>query len=283
MVGWLGPCVLLIVGIVLWPLFETIRAAFQKFSLTGRPKGWIGFDNFRELFSSPDFLPVLGNTAVWVVGGVLGTTLLALPMAQLLTRRFPGRGILEAVLVVPWAASVVMTAIAFRWILNYYYGVLNPLLQRIGAIDSPVDWLANPATARPVMIAVVIFVSLPFTTFALFAGLRAIPEDVYEAAAVDGASAMQTYRRVTIPLLRGPLGITVILNTLWIFNSFPIVYVLNKSNPGYGNDTTITYMYKLAFLTEHDIGLGSAMAVVNLFIAAFAVAIFLRTTRTDLT
>lgn len=281
LLGWIGPSVALIVLVVIYPMFETIRSGFQEFSLTGAVKGWAGFDNFTRILSDPDLPRVLVNTVVWVVGGVLFTTLLALPLGQLLNKQFAGRRLLRIALIVPWATSVVMTAIGFRWILNYYYGVLNPFLMSLHIIGEPIDWLGDNRTITPVMIATAVFISLPFTSFAVLAGLKGIPDDVQEAAQIDGANRWQSYRHITLPLLRGPVAVTVLLNTIWIFNSFPIIYVLNKSNPGYLNDTTITYMYKVAFITERDIGAGAAMAVLNILIIGVCVALYVRRARLE--
>jgi len=281
LIRWIGPSVLLIVGVVIYPLVETALAAFRNFSITGATKGWAGLDNFETVLSNPSILQVALNTALWVVCGVVITTVLALPLGQLLSKHFPGRRVLRIALIVPWATSVVMTAIGFRWILNYYYGVLNPFLMQLGIIREPVDWLGNDDTVGPVMIAVVIFVSLPFTSFAVLAGLNTLSPSVLEAAQVDGASRWQSYRHITLPLLREPVMVTVLLNTMWIFNSFPIIYVLNKSNPGYGHDTTTTFMYKLAFLTEYDVGAGAAMAMINVLFLGVLVALYVRRTRLE--
>lgn len=276
LLAWIGPSVALVVLVVVYPLFETTRASFQEFALTGAVKGWAGFANFEKILTDPDLPRVALNTIIWVAAGVSLTTLIALPLGQLLNREFIGRRLLRVALIVPWATSVVMTAIGFRWIANYYYGVLNPFLMRLHLISEPVDWLGDARTLFPTMIATSVFISLPFTAFAVLAGLKGIPEEVNEAAKIDGAGRWQTYRHITLPLLRGPLTVTILLNTVWIFNSFPIIYVLNKSNPGYLNDTSITYMYKVAFLVDRDIGAGAAMAVLNVLIIGVCVALYVR-------
>jgi multiple sugar transport system permease protein len=279
LLGWLGPSVVVIVGVVVYPLIETLIASFQSFSLTGAVSGWAGFANFASILTNPALPRVALNTLVWVGAGVLLTTLLALPLAQLLSKDFWGRRILRIALIIPWATSVVMTAIGFRWILNYYYGVLNPFLLQLHIISHPVDWLGDQSTILWVMVGSVVFISLPFTSFAVLAGLRGIPGDVLEAAQMDGAGRWKAYRHIVLPLLRGPLAVTVLLNSIWIFNSFPIIYVLNKSNPGYLNDTTTTFMYKVAFLTDHDIGAGAAMAVINVLVIGVSVGIYVRRSR----
>jgi ABC-type sugar transport system permease subunit len=281
LVGWIGPSLLLVVGVVLYPLYEVARTSFQHVSITGAVLGPAGLDNYRLLFDSPNIPRVIVNTVLWVVIAVAVTTALALPLGQLLSVDFPGRRLVRAAVIVPWASSVVMTAIGFRWVLNYYYGALNPLLKALHIIHAPIDWLGDGAAARWVMIGVVVFVSLPFTAMAILAGLKSIPEDAIEAAHLDGAGSLRTYWYVVLPQLRGPLVVTVLLNTVWIFNSFPIIYVLNFSNPGYQNDTSTTYMYKISFLTDHNVGEGASMSVINVAVLAIAVALFVRRARLD--
>jgi ABC-type sugar transport system permease subunit len=130
------------------------------------------------------------------------------------------------------------------------------------------------------MIAVGVFVSLPFTTYVLLAGLQSIPGDVYEAAKVDGASRWRTYRAVTLPLLRPALLVAAVLNMIYVFNSFPIIWTLNDRNPGFAHDTLITYMYKIAFKSAlRDVGLAAALGVVNVLAIFTAVLGYLRVAR----
>jgi len=143
-----------------------------------------------------------------------------------------------------------------------------------------VDWLGDDRTVMPAMIAVGVFVSLPFTTYVLLAGLQAIPGEVYEAARVDGASGWRTYRSVTLPLLRPALLVAAVLNMIYVFNSFPIVWTLNDRNPGFAHDTMITYMYKIAFKSAmRDVGLAAALGVVNVLVILVAVFGYLRAAR----
>jgi ABC-type sugar transport system permease subunit len=171
-----------------------------------------------------------------------------------------------------------MTAKLFVWIYDYYFGILNHLLLSLRLIAAPVDWLGDDATVMGAMIAVGIFVSLPFTTYVVLAGLQAIPGEVYEAARVDGASAWRSYTGVTLPLLRPALLVATVLNVIYVFNSFPIVWTLNDRNPGFAHDTMITYMYKIAFKSGlRDVGLAAALGVVNVLVILMLVAVYLRT------
>ncbi len=255
-----------------------MRASFGQYSITGLHQGSVGVRNYARLLEQEALPTVVANTAVWVTVVVAVTLVVSLALAQLLNASFPGRRIVRWALIVPWAASLVMTAKLFVWIYDYYFGVLNHLLVSLHVIARPVDWLGNDATVMGAMIAVGIFVSLPFTTYVLLAGLQAIPPDVYEAARVDGASAWRAYASVTLPLLRPALLVATVLNVIYVFNSFPIVWTLNDRNPGFAHDTTITYMYKIAFKSSlRDVGLSAALGVVNVALILLAVTLYLRT------
>jgi ABC-type sugar transport system permease subunit len=223
---------------------------------------------------------VLANTAVWVGLVVAITLAISLALAQLLDQPFPGRRLVRWALLVPWAASLIMTAKLFVWIYDYYFGILNRLLTATGLAAAPRDWLGDDATVMGAMVAVGVFVSLPFTTYVLLAGLQTIPGEVYEAARVDGASGLAAYRTVTLPLLRPALLVAVVLNVIYVFNSFPIVWTLNDRNPGFAHDTMVTYVYKLAFKSAlRDVGLAAALGVVNVALILAAVLAYLRAVR----
>jgi multiple sugar transport system permease protein len=267
-------------AIVLYPTIQLVRASLSQYSVTGLSQGFVGLRNYARLLEQEALATVVVNTVVWVAVIVAVTTVVSLGLAQLLASRFPGRRLVRWALIVPWAASVIMTSKLFAWIYDYYFGILNPALQALGILEHPVDWLGDDSTVMGAMITVGIFVSLPFTTYVLLAGLQVIPADVYEAARVDGASAWRIYRSVTLPLLRPPLLVAAVLNIVHVFNSFPIVWTLNDRNPGFGQDTMITYMYKIAFKSSlRDVGLAAALGVVNVLLILVAVAVYLRTVR----
>ena len=274
---WLGPSLALIAAVVLYPAVALVRASLSRFSITGVRQGPVGVANYVRLLEQEALPTVVANTVLWVVAIVLVTVVLSLGLAQLLNQDFPGRRVVRWALIVPWAASLIMTAKLFAWIYDYYFGILNHALLSLRLIAAPVDWLGNDATVMSAMIAVGVFVSLPFTTYVVLAGLSAIPAEVYEAALVDGASAWRTYWSVTMPLLRPALLVAVVLNVIYVFNSFPIVWTLNDRNPGFAHDTMITYMYKIAFKSSlRDVGLAAALGVVNVLVILLGVLFYLR-------
>ena len=275
---WLGPSLALIAAVVLYPAVALVRASLSRYSITGVRQGSVGAANYARLLEQEALPTVVANTILWVAAIVLVTVLLSLGLAQLLNEDFPGRRLVRWALIVPWAASLIMTAKLFAWIYDYYFGILNHVLLSLRLVAAPVDWLGNDATVMAAMIAVGIFVSLPFTTYVVLAGLSAIPGEVYEAAWVDGASAWRTYWSVTLPLVRPALLVAVVLNVIYVFNSFPIVWTLNDRNPGFAHDTMITYMYKIAFKSSlRDVGLAAALGVVNVLVILLAVVLYLKT------
>jgi ABC-type sugar transport system permease subunit len=277
---WLGPSLLLIASVVVYPAVQLVRASLGRYSITGVYQGPVGADNYARLLRQDALPGVVVNTAVWVAVVVGVTLLISLGLAQLLNQDFPGRRLVRWALIVPWAASLVMTAKLFVWIYDYYFGILNHVLLSVGLLARPIDWLGDDATVMGAMIAVGVFVSLPFTTYVLLAGLQTIPGEVYEAARVDGASRWRTYGAVTLPLLRPALVVAAVLNMIYVFNSFPIVWTLNDRNPGFVHDTTITYMYKIAFKSAlRDVGLAAALGVLNVLAILVAVAVYLRVAR----
>ncbi|MFI8203489.1 carbohydrate ABC transporter permease [Streptomyces sp. NPDC085937] len=273
---WIGPAVLLIVVVVLWPVYEMVRTSFLKISVSGFVRGWAGLDKYRQLFDEPGLGSVVTATVVWTVGVVALTMVISLALAQLFNQRFPGRRLTRWALIAPWAASVLMTAIGFKWMLDRTAGVLNTVMTDLGVIDSPKDWLGDPSTAWPWMMFVAVFVSLPFTTYTLLAGLQTVPDEVYEAARVDGAGVWQTYVRVTLPLLRPAFLVGVVINLINVFNSFPVIWGMTRGGPDSDTATTTVFMYQLK---SSDIGESAAMSVVNFALVVVMVAAFLKVSR----
>lgn len=277
---WLGPALLLILGVVIYPAVELVRASRTRFSITGLQLGSAGTSNYTKVLAHPDLGTVLTNTVVWVVAVLVLTVLISLGVAQFMAKDFWGRRLLRWAVIVPWAASLVITSRLFTLIYDYYHGILNRLLLGLHVIHAPIDFLGDDRWTMPSMIVVGVFVSIPFTGYVFLAGLNAIPQEVYEAARVDGASPWQVYARITLPLLRPAILVASVLNIIYVFNSFPIIYTLNDRNPGYTHDTTITFMYKLAFKSaEHDVGMSAAAGVANVALILVVVAVYLRVVR----
>ncbi|WP_327108811.1 carbohydrate ABC transporter permease [Nonomuraea glycinis] len=278
--AWVGPAVVLIAVVVLWPVVEMIRSSFLQISRVGIVRGFNGLDNYNKLFAEKDFADVMVRSVIWVVAVVALTVLISLALAQLFNQRFPGRKVARWALIAPWAASVLMTAIVFKWMLDPEVGVINQIRLKLGLIDAmggaSADQLGDASTAMPWLVFVAVFVSVPFTTYALLAGLATIPTDVYEAAKMDGASWIRTYWSITLPLLRPALTVAALINVMNVFNSFPIIWAMTHGQPGYSTATSTILMF---ILKGSDIGESAAMSVVNFGMVLVITALFLKISR----
>jgi multiple sugar transport system permease protein len=256
-----------------------VLTSFQRMDSLGVSHGSAGLDNYRHLLDEPALSSVVEHTLLWVVLVVGVTVLLSLGVAQFLDKPFFGRRFVRWALIVPWAASLVMTATVWRFIYEGSFGMLNRFLMDLGLIDQPKDWYKDTNTALWCLIAVGVIVSIPFTTYVFLAGLQTISKEVYEAVAIDGAGAWQRYRHVTLPLLRPALLVAVVLNTVYVFNSFPIIWVITGTIPGHDTDTTMTFLYKIAFREQLDTGEAAALSVLNVLVLLVVVLLYLRTVR----
>ena len=277
---WLAPALLLIAFVVLWPVWEMFTTSREHIDSYGFNLGSYGWKNYSTLFADPNLGSVMARTLLWTIAILAITVLISLALAQLLNRAFPGRRVVRWALIAPWAASVMMTAIVFRWMLDPNNGVINVFLHQIGVVKdyngSQASWLGNPTAALWWMIGVAVFVSVPFTTYALLAGLSSIPSDVYEAARMDGAGPARTYFSITFPLLRPALTVAILINLMNVFNSFPIIWTMTGGGPDYQTSTSTVYMYSLK---EFNIGESGALSVVNFGVVILIVLVFLRANR----
>lgn len=276
---WLGPAIALICFVVVWPTAIMVETSFEHISPDGFVEGWNGWRNFAYLWQEPELIGILIRTLAWVLFIVAFTMLISLATAQLFNQKFPGRRIARWAVIAPWAASVVMTSIVFRWALDANNGVINVLLHDLGWLKSfnsnAADWLGSPTSAFACMIGVAIFVSIPFTTYALLAGLQSIPDDIYEAARIDGAGVWRRYLEITLPLLRPAFIVALLINVINDFNSFPIIWEMTRGGPGRETATTTVFMYQLK---QSYIGESAAMSVINFLIIICVVALYLRST-----
>lgn len=274
---WIGPVLVLIVGVVFFPAGVMFYNSTRDISQSGIDKGGVGLKNYLEVFNFPYFWPIFGRTIIWVVAVVVLSVLISLALAQILNKAFPGRQLVRLAVIVPWAASVVMTTLVVYYGLEPHFGIVNKFLVDIGLIDTPegFGWTRNAETAFAWSIAIAVFVSLPFTTYTILAGLQTVPADAIEAAKMDGASASRTYFSIVLPQLRGALSVAVLINIINVFNSLPILKVMTGSIPGYDADTIMTLIFKY-IQNQHKIDVASALSVVAFVIVIVIVAIYVK-------
>lgn len=271
----IAPAFLLAAFIILWPLFQIGEISLNSVNRFGQLKGFAGLENFTEVLADPQFLASLWRTAIWTVGIVAGTILISVPVALILNEDFHGRGLARIIIMLPWAVSLTMTAIVWRWALSGESGMLNSALTGLGFIDENIQWLAASGTAFPVQIAIGILVSIPFTTTIFLGGLSSVPDDLYEAARLEGASGPQIFFYITLPLLRPFINIAVVMNTIGVFNSFPIIWVTTQGGPANSTDILVTYLYKLGF-SFGKLGEASALSLMMFALLLVFTIIYVR-------
>ena len=262
---WILPSVILMAIFIIVPIGFVFRMAFSQVTKAGLIKGFAGFDNFSKVLGSAKFSMVLKNTIIWTVLVVVLSTVLGFILALLLNNKFKGRKIARAIVVFPWATTLVIQASAWKFIINTDYGALNTLLKSLGIIQSNINWTPTPEAFFAWEIACGIFVTIPFVCFTALSGLQSIDNTLYEAAIVDGSNYWQKLFHITLPLVKPSLTVATVLNIIYVFNSFPIVCTITKGDPASRTDTLVTYLYKLAFYNGKQ-GEAAAVSVIGFLI-----------------
>ena len=259
---------------ILVPIVFVFRMALSDVSKAGLIRGFNGVANFTKVLKSAAFGLVLKNTLVWTVAVVVLSTILGFVLALILNNQFKGRKVARAIVVFPWATTLVIQASVWNFIINTDYGTLNTLLIKLGIIDHAVNWTSTPAIYFNWEIACGIFVTIPFVTFCVLSGLQSIDTTYYEAATVDGANYWQKLFKITLPLVRSSLTVSTVLNIIYVFNSFPIVWTMTKGDPANYTDTLVTYLYKLAFYNGRQ-GEAAAVSVIGFIILLVCASVYM--------
>jgi len=279
-VGALLPAMAIILAILAYPMAASLWLSLHHVALAGGllPQDFVGFANYRELFASDTFRLAVANSAFFSVCEVVAVVGLGLGVALLLNHPIGRSGLFRVLLIVPWAIAPVANAVLWKWILNANYGILNAVLVQVGLIDEYVTWLGTPARALYMLLIVDIWKSIPFIALLLLAGLQKIPAMLYRAARLDGANVWQQFRFVTLPSLRTTLAIAIILQTLWSFKLFDLIYVLTRGGPADGTLLLNYLAYRETFNFLH-IGNGAAVANVVFFASLVLAILYIRLLR----
>ena len=272
---YLGPGLLLIGLVILVPLAIGIGYSFREFNLL-RPDDarWVGLGNYRDLWEDLRFWRALRNTLVWTFASLALQFFLGLGLALLLNTQFHGKRLVQAMVFLPWAVPTFLIALTFSWLLNPVIGPVPHWLFALGAIEEPYNILGNPDTALWGPILANVWYGVPFFAITLLAALSSIPAELYEAAEIDGASAWQSFTKITLPFLGPMIAITVMLRAIWISNFADLIYVMTGGGPANSTQILSSYIFTTAF-KRLDFGHASATAVVLLFLLMMYAAILL--------
>ena len=272
---FLLPATVFILVFMIYPILNVIIMSLYHTDKLGRFVHFNGFKNFANLFQQEDFLEVMLRSVYWTGLAVAVKTIFGLVLALLLNVEYKGRKVLRALIIIPWASAVPISALLWRWVYHHEFGLLNHTLKSIGLWADPPVWLGRPVSAFFSVIWVDIWIGIPFMTLVFLAGMQAISQDLYEAAEVDGAGALQKFLYITIPGIRDVLLIATLLSTLWTFNDFNTIYIMTKGGPAGGTQILITYIYQSTF-EWWKWNNGAVMAVVTFIILSIIAWIYAR-------
>ncbi|MXW05400.1 MAG: sugar ABC transporter permease [Gemmatimonadetes bacterium] len=276
----LAPAYLLIAGFLFYPMATVFLLSLQEYQLMDPLNTpFVGLDQYAFMLGDEYFWRSLWNSVVWVVVSLFFQFLLGFCLALLLnSARFRARGIFQAVVFAPWAVSGFLIAIIWAWLLNGEFGLVNDLLIRVGLLDQKVGFLSREETALLSCVLANIWFGVTFFAVMLFAALQAIPPSLYEAADMDGATAWQSFWRVTAPMVKPAIVITILLRAIWVFNWADLIWVMTGGGPAGASRTLALYVFQKAFLGL-DFGYSAALGVALTVISLVFTAVFLRVTR----
>jgi multiple sugar transport system permease protein len=271
------PALVVMAAVILYPIARSIVLSFQEAKLSAGEIGtaWAGGENYRRISEDDTFKLALRNSAFFTVAEVLLVVTIALGVALLLNTRAGRNPIYTTILLVPWVIAPVANAVLWKWILHANYGALNALLTALGITDRYVNWLGTPGLALRMLLLADVWKSVPFIALILLAGLQNIPAALYKAAKLDGANVWQRFRYVTVPGLRTPLTLAVILQTIWSFKVFDLIFVLTKAGPADATLLLNFLAYRVSF-NFLDFGYGAAIANIIFLIMFLLALIFIK-------
>jgi multiple sugar transport system permease protein len=276
--AFMAPAALFVVVFIYYPMISGSQMAFRNWNLTDlTDTSWVGFKNFQGILADPVFYTVLRNSVFWVVGSIVPQFVIGFALALWLRRRFRFRGLYQAFIFFPWAISGFLIGILFRWMFNSEFGVINDLLTKAGLIDQPIAWLADPKMAMIAVLIANIWYGVTFFAIMILAALQSIPDEVYEAAALDGAGRVRTLFQITIPYIRATLALTVLLRVIWIFNFPDIIFGMTGGGPA--NETHIVTTWMISITQQGDYGKASALGLIVVAMLMLFSAFYLTATR----
>lgn len=279
-IWFLVPALAILIAIVAYPFFYSVAMSGMRWRPTELGRPFVGLYNYVQLFTDDRFFIALRNTFIYGIGGAIGKLFVGMLLALLLNQRFPGRGVARTLLMLPWVIPFSASITTWRWMYDGMYGIYNIILERLHIISQPINWLGQPVTALLACLVVGIWVGYPLFMVMILAGLQAIPDELHEAARVEGASAFQRFLYVTIPGLRTILTIAFILSVIWSFNAFNVIWLMTQGGPSDATHIFNTLAYEFAF-TDLRYGYAAALGIVTMILLAVFLFFFAKLQRED--
>ncbi len=273
--AFIAPILILLAAVSFYPAAYAVWLALTDASLLRLAKAeFVGFRNFYRLFDDPVFLNGIWRTLRWDLVVVFGELAISIPMALFLNLNFRGRAFLRAAILIPYIIPPAVTALMWVYMFDGTFGVVNDLLHRAGLIEHYVSWLSEPTASFGVIAAAMIWSGTPLMAVVLLAVLQTIPKDLYEAATIDGSSAWQQFRFVTLPQLMPTILFLLLLRMIWMSNHIDMIFIMTRGGPGFANYTEAVYSFQLT--GQFDIGYASTVAVVLALVLIAASVAYVR-------
>ncbi|GAA4726718.1 sugar ABC transporter permease [Isoptericola chiayiensis] len=264
-----------------YPIVKNLVMGFQDYSVRTFVTGeapWVGLANYAEVVSSGIFRTTVVNTALFTLGSIAGQFVIGLLFALFFKRRFPLNNVLRSLLLLPWLLPMIAGSAVWRWILDQDGGILNETLQGIGLIDDPIRWLTSPDIALVAVILVNVWVGIPFNMTLLYSGLQNIPDELYEAGALDGATGWKAFWYITWPNLRSVVNVVLVLGVIYTLKVLDIILGLTGGGPANATQTLATDSYRRSF-QEFSFGTGAAVSNVLIVVSLVFAVVYLRANR----
>lgn len=265
---FVAPLLLWLAAAILYPLLSAVALSVQNIKIIGTTGEFVGLENYTRILGAESFWQAFGRSVIWVVGNAVVQTLAAFATALILNQRFPGQRFARIWIILSWIVPTVVVVIIWRWLLSSS-GVVNYLLMTLGLVDEPVGFFSTPTAASISVILINAWRWFPFMAVTVLAALQSIPQELYEAAAVDGATARQRFFSITLPLLQPVLFVLGLVGTLLSFNVFDVIWLLTGGGPSSATTTLPVLIYDTAF-TKYRLSQAAAISVV----AGLALLIF---------
>jgi multiple sugar transport system permease protein len=264
-----------------FPVVKNLVMSFQDYGTATFYTGeapWVGFENYAKVLGSSVFTTAAVNTALFTVGSIAGQFVLGLALAVFFRRRFPLSGLLRSLLLLPWLLPLIASGAAWKWILDKDSGVLNQFLTALHIVPTGVPWLTSTQLALVAVVGVNVWIGIPFNLTILYGGLQDIPDELYEAAALDGATGWRAFRHVTWPMLRPVVNVVLVLGVVYTLKVLDIILALTGGGPADSSQTIATESYSLSF-TQFRFGEGSALGNILVLVSLVFALVYLRASR----
>lgn len=272
---YIAPAFLVLIVILIYPLGYSFWLTFHQWTLRDFRSGvpWVGLDNYITLFSNPDFINSLRVTFTFVITAVGIEFALGMCLALLLNRNLKGRGIIRSMILLPMMCTNVVIGLTWRLLFNYQFGLINFYITQLHL--QPVQWLSLPNLGMVSIIIVDVWNTTSFVALMLLAGLQSLPDEPFEAARIDGASALQCFWYITLPLLRQTILVALLWRVIDTFRIFDVVWLLTAGGPAHATETVSIYVYNYGF-KSFNLGYASAASYIMIFIMLGIAAILAR-------